>query len=232
MAKCIQRRVVGVLALMCAGWIGSGAGPTAQTPESPALDFPPDESYLRALAPGNERYRGLDGQRMKRLVSEQTAIARRYRDAGHQFWGRITGTDADHETTSWMVERLREAGAENVRLEDLDLPPQWRPRSWTLSVGRDGDMTELVSAWPTYGSQGTPPEGIDVELIDVGLGMETDFQGRDVRGRAVIIHSIPRPGIIQHSARGSGAIRRADERGAAAILVVVELPGNLLDVSL
>ena len=57
--------------------------------------------------------------------------------------------------------------------------------------------------------------------------METDFQGRDVNGKAVIVHSIPTSGAIINSAARSGAIRRADEKGAAAILVVPELPGNL-----
>jgi hypothetical protein len=165
---------------------------------------------------------------MKELVAEQTAIARRYRDAGHQYWGRIIGTDADHETATWMVEQLRLAGAE-VRMEELDLPPQWVPRSWEASASRPGEGVTLASVTPTYASAGTPPEGIDVELIDVGLGMATDFRGRHVRGKAVIIHVIPRPGIISmlRSASVRGAIGRAGDNGAAAILLVVELPGNI-----
>ena len=146
---------------------------------------------------------------MKRLVAEQTAIARRYRDAGHQYWGRIIGTDADHETASWMAAQLRRAGAD-VRLERLDLPPQWVPRSWEAAVSRPGEVVTLASASPTYASPGTPSEGIDVELIDVGLGMKTDFRGRDVRDKAVIIHAIPRPGII--SLMRSTTLRCAIER--------------------
>jgi hypothetical protein len=191
-------------------------------------EFASDASYLRLLAPGNEVYRPLDGHRMKRLVDEQTAIARRYRDAGHQYWGRIIGTAADHETASWMAERLRQAGAE-VRLEPLDLPPQWVPQSWEASVAGADEVVTLASASPTYASSGTPFEGIDVELIDVGLGMETDFRGRDVRGKAVIIHAIPRPGIISLIGSESlrGAIARSGDHGAAAMLIVVELPGNI-----
>ena len=69
----------------------------------------------------------------------------------------------------------------------------------------------------------------NVELIDVGLGMKTDFRGRDVRGKAVIIHTIPRPGIISlmRSTTLRGAIERSGDQGAAAILIVIELPGNI-----
>ena len=229
MSDVIGRRALCALVLACA--VGMGIGPlpvAAQSVESSGLEFPSDESYLRLLAPGNEAYRTLDGDRMKRLVAEQTAIARRYRDAGHQYWGRIIGTEADHETASWMAEQLRQAGAD-VRLEYLDLPPQWVPRSWEVSVARPGEVVTLESASPTYASSGTPSGGIEVELIDVGLGMETDFRGRDVRGKAVIIHAIPRPGIISllRSAALREAIERSSEYGAAAMLIVIELPGNI-----
>ena len=229
MSDVVQRSMLSALVLTCAVSMGIAPRPVAaQSVASSGPEFPSDKSYLRLLAPGNEAYRTLDGHRMKRLVAEQTAIARRYRDAGHQYWGRIIGTEADHDTASWMAERLRQAGAD-VRLEPLDLPPQWVPRSWKASVAGAGEVVTLASASPTYASPGTPSEGIDVELIDVGLGMETDFRDRNVRGKAVIIHAIPRPGIISlmRSATLRGAIERSDDHGAAAMLIVVELPGNI-----
>ncbi len=225
----IGRGMLCTLALACIVRMGfETRAVAAQSVESSGLEFPSDEAYLRLLVPGNESYRTLDGYRMKQLVAEQIAIARRHRDAGHQYWGRIIGAETDHETASWMAEQLRQVGAD-VRLERIDLPPQWVPRSWEVSASRPGEMATLASAWPTYASPGTPPDGIEVELIDIGLGMETDFRGRDVRGKAVIIHAMPRPGSIsvQMSAALREAVGRANDRGAAAILVVVELPGNL-----
>ncbi len=224
-----ERRLVCALVLACAVTMGIEPRAVAAQPvESSRPEFPADESYLRLIAPGNDAYQTLDGDRMKRLVAEQTAIARRYRDAGHQYWGRIIGTEADHDTASWMAERLGEAGAD-VRVEPLDLPPQWVPRSWEASASGPDEVVTLASASPTYASPGTPPGGIDVELIDVGLGMATDFRGRDLRGKAVVIHAIPRPGIISliRSATLRGAIERSGANGAAAILIVIELPGNI-----
>ena len=221
--------MLGALVVACLAEMSIETRPlAAQSVESSGLEFPADGSYLRLEAPGNEAYQALDGYRMKRLVAEQTAIARRYRDAGHQYWGRIIGTEADHETSSWMAEQLRQAGAD-VRVERSELPPQWVPRSWEASASGPGEVVRLTSAWPTYASRGTASGGMEVELSDVGLGMETDFRGRDVRGKAVIIHAIPRPGIISliSSPVVRGAIGRADEHGAAAILLVIELPGNI-----
>jgi len=127
----------------------------APSGESGGLHFPADQSYLRAAVPGNEAYDSIDEMRMKRLVEEQTAIARRYRDAGNQFWGRIIGTASDHETADWMAEQLRAAGAENVRLDPIELPPEWLPESWEVTASHKGQDYPVVSAWPTYGSVGT-----------------------------------------------------------------------------
>jgi len=215
------------LILLCALSVGGAPGVIlAQSTDS--LSFPSDGAYLRPADTSTSGYDTVDAERLKRLVVEQTAIARRYRDAGNQYWGRIIGTEADHETASWMADRLRQAGAE-VRVETLDLAPQWVPRSWALSVHASGGEFRLASASPTYASVGTARDGIDVEVIDVGLGMDTDFSGRVVSGKAVVIHAIPRPGIISltRSTTLRGAIAKADERGAAAILIVIELPGNL-----
>ena len=198
--------------------------PSAQTE---GLEFTADSSYLRLSSSGNEAYASINGERMKRLVEEQAEIARRYRQAGNQYWGRIIGTSSDQETADWMIDQLRQTGVENTRLDAIPLPTQWLPRSWQLSVELEGKTIELNSAWPAYGSVGTSATGEKLELIDVGLGMATDFQGRDVNGKAVVLHSIAPSSTVFNSVRRIGALQRAEEQGAAAIFIVLELPGNL-----
>ena len=199
----------------------------APSEQTDGLEFTPDSSYLQLNSPGNEAYASIDGRRMKDLVEEQAGIARRFRDAGNQYWGRIIGTSADHETANWMMDQLRQSGAEKVRLDSIPLPTQWFPRSWQLTVEVDGETTELTSAWPAYGSVGTAAAVENLELIDVGLGMATDFQGRDVRGKAVVLHSIATSSTVFNTVRRIGALERAEQLGAAAIFIVLELPGNL-----
>jgi hypothetical protein len=199
----------------------------APSEQTGGLEFTPDASYLQLNSAGSGAYASIDGERMKRLVEQQAEIARRYRQAGNQYWGRIIGTSADHETATWMMDQLRESGAQNVRLDAIPLPEQWFPRNWQLTVESGGEATQLTSAWPAYGSAGTSPAGVNLELIDVGLGRATDFQGRDVRGKAVILHSIATSSTVFNTVRRIGALERAEQLGAAAIFIVLELPGNL-----
>ena len=199
----------------------------APSEQTNGLEFAPDRSYLRLGSAGNAAYASIDGERMKRLVEQQAEIAQRYRQAGNQFWGRIIGTSSDRETANWMMGQLRQTGVENVRLDSIPLSTQWLPQSWHLTVESDNKTTELTSAWPAYGSVGSSQAGAKLELIDVGLGMATDFQGRDVRGKAVVLHSIATSSTVFNSVRRTGALQRAEQLGAAAIFLVLELPGNL-----
>jgi hypothetical protein len=62
------------------------------------------------------------------------------------------------------------------------------------------------------------------------LGRAADFAGRNVRGKAVLLFSTPAPGVRDHSAEWFGGIERAQAEGAAAVLVVLGLPGNLTSI--
>ena len=96
---------------------------------------PLEESWLRWPLPAAEQvYADIDGQRLKGYVEEATAISRRSRDRGEQWWGRIQGMPADAETQQWLAERFRRAGVPDVRIQTLDLPPQWYPSSWSVTA--------------------------------------------------------------------------------------------------
>jgi hypothetical protein len=181
-----------------------------------------DEMLIRfPLPPGQEAYADIDGRRMHKYVIEQAHIARRYRDQGHpKFWGRIIGTSSDAESAEWLVAKFRTAGLTDVRSQPLDLVPQWFPRAWEVTLAGAGKTIALESAQPYYGAAATSPEGMDLEAIYVGLGSEADFAGRDVKGKAVFVFTML-------GAPNEGAVRRAGEKGAAAIFEVNTLPGNL-----
>ena len=59
--------------------------------------------------------------------------------------------------------------------------------------------------------------GHPLDVVYAGLGSEADFAGRDVRGKAVLLFSMPLPGSWRHTATAEQAIRRAQDKGAAAI---------------
>lgn len=197
----------------------------AQDANQSTLGFVPDDRMVGHVAPTGS-YAAIDAERLKQSVREQVEISRRYRDGGRQFWGRIIGTEGDAESAAWMADRLREAGA-SVRLESLSLPPQWIPDSWEVTLESGEAPAVLASAWPAYTSPGTSPAGVELEAVYLGWGTEADMVGRDVRGKAAFIYSMPTSSAIRHSATLNGSLLRAQERGAAAIFVVIELPGNV-----
>lgn len=169
------------------------------------------------LSKADERFRAIDGRHLHQIVKDYTAIARRYRDAGHpQFWGRIMGTSADEESAQDLLERFKRIGLEDVRLQRLDLPPQWMAKNWTITARGAGQPISLDSAQPIYATASTPVDGLEADAIWVGTGTEPDYAGRNLQGKAVFL------------TRGAQTdTRMAQDRGAAAIFVVGSVPGNV-----
>ncbi len=156
--------------------------------------------------------------------SPQVQIARRYRDQGHpQFWGRIIGSSGDAESAQWVADKFKQAGLSDVRIQPIDLVPQWFAESWEVSATAGAKTLKLSSVQPAYATTGTSAQGLDLEAVYVGLGSEADFAGRDVKGKAVFIFSPPRP---TPGAGSEGALTRAEQKGAAAVFDVLTMPGN------
>jgi hypothetical protein len=203
-----------------------------QFPPAPATAAPLytlEDGFLRwPLPPGAERYGAIEGRAIHRYVVEQAEISRRYRDHGHpQFWGRITGTESDQESQRWLTDHFRRIGLSDVHTVTHELAPQWIPDSWQVSVSGSGVNKVLESAQPIYETPDTPPDGLDLEAVYVGTGSEADFIGRDVRGKAAFIFSMPMPGGTRPGANQEGATMRAAQKGAAAVFLIIAQPGNM-----
>jgi len=179
-------------------------------------------------AAANKSYEEITSGSLMADVEALAAISRRYRDHGHpQFWGRIIGTDADGENAEWMMDRFRALGLKNVHEEMIDLSPQWMPPSWSVSLSaRGGSSLDLSTAQPTYTSVGTPPSGLDLETVWVGMASDAELaMSPAVKGKAVFFYSIDTSS--RHAGVMDGAVQRLAARGAAAIFIVQGIPGNL-----
>lgn len=209
--------------------IHPGPLPRPMTSPGPPL-YKLEDGFLEwPLPSGDETYAAIDGRHLLNYVVEQATISDRYRDQGHpQFWGRITGTSADAEDAQWLADKFRRIGLFDVKIQPFDLPPQWLPQSWQITA-RSGDTTLQLdgSAQPAYLCPGTPPAGLDVEAVWAGTGSEADFAGRDVRGKAVFMFAMPLPGSMHDTLVAEGALKRAWQKGAAAVFDVIALPGNM-----
>jgi len=195
----------------------------AQSLTPPALTLPRVNQALIEfpLPKGESAYASIDGRKMHKYVVELAEISKRYRDAGHpKFWGRIMGTSSDRDTEEWLAAKFRALGLSDVRIQHLDLPPQWMPQSWSVTMTGGGKSITLDSAQPDYYANGLPPGGVELDAVYAGLGTEADFAGKDVRGKAVFVYTML-------GAPETGAVKRAQEKGAAVILEVSMLPGNM-----
>jgi hypothetical protein len=208
------------------------AAPASQTPvdrpaRQAAATFTRTSQVGGRLAPSEQAYAAIDGTHLMQYVNDMTAIARRYRDHGHQqFWGRIIGTDADAENAQWMLDKFKQLGLADVHQQMFDLPPQWMPKSWSVTASGGGKTLEVATAQPTYQAVATPADGLDVEAVYVGLGSDAELNmAKDLRGKAVLFYSIDL--ASRHVGVADNAIRRIEERGAVAIFVAQGLPGNM-----
>jgi len=197
-------------------------------PDDASKLFLPDDAYLHwPLPAGEEAYAGVDGMAIKKIIPEITAISRKSRDDGNQFWGRIAGTPYDRMIQDWVAQKFRDIGLEQVRRQELDMSPLWYPNSWEANLVVGGAVTPLKTTFPITDSVGTGANTIEAPAIWLGLGTPADFRDRDIRGKAVLLYSSPTPGGRDHTARWSGSMLRANKAGAALVLIVMDIPGNV-----
>jgi hypothetical protein len=115
-----------------------------------------------------------------------------------------------------LLDRFKDIGLNDVRLQSLVLPPQWMAKSWQVRVGAAERSISLDSAHPIYATASTPAGGLEAEAIWAGTGTAADYAGRNLQGKAVFL------------TRGAQTdIRMAQDLGAVAVFVVNSVPGNV-----
>jgi len=210
--------------------IGAG-GATGAAANGRRAPEPPlwlrDDQFLR-WPYSDPRYIHIDGGKMKEYINQITAISRKSRDDGNQYWGRISGTLYDKQTSDWVHAQFARIGLEQVRRQEFDLPPQWFPASWEVVAAGSEKVVPIATAFPLFNSVGTKGQ-VELEAVWVGTGTAADFLGRDVKGKAVVAYGFPNPGGRNNTALSNGTIRRAEAAGAAALFIVLGFPGNVVN---
>jgi peptidase M28-like protein len=197
------------------------------------LSSVPAEHLDWPLPPGIDKsFDSIDANKLHRYVQELAAISIRDRDRGNQFWGRIAGMPSGTESQNWIKEKFKEIG---VPYDTVTIPsPSDFPKSWGIDVSSNGKSIHLKSAFPLIDFPETTSSAKgdhELDTVWVSLGQASDFLGKDVRGKAVFIYSIPTPSVLIQSAMWMESVGRAQRAGAAAIIVDVALPGNMQYVS-
>lgn len=158
----------------------------------------------------------LSGERAKAITAEITK------------YHRPPGSQGYHQATDYVAKEIRESGIKEVNsshypldaetpIGSSPLPLAWEPYSARVSIVSPVEEEvvdlETVSSCLAWWSAPTPQEGIEAELVDIGTGeYETDFHGKNLEGKVVLIGHTERPGAWSHAAR------KALELGAKGIV--------------
>lgn len=176
----------------------------------------------------DKSYDAIDAKKLHRYVEELSAISDKYKAEGNQWWGRIPGMSSGTETQNWAKEQFKAIG---VPFETVTIPdPQDIPKSWEVSVAANGKTVKLESSNPIIDFPRFMPSAQgdeDLDTVWVGLGEQSDFIGKDVRGKAVFVYSIPTPSILVQSAQWMQPVARAQKAGAKAVIIDIAIPGNM-----
>jgi len=141
-------------------------------------------------------------------------------DALCDFGGRFAGTESELSARRYAEERLAQIGHGELRSITYPYLGWQRGRSSVeLADGSTIDATALVLSPPT------PPDGLRLEVLDLGRGTADDFSAERerLRGRAVLVrHEFPFTVRHVHRRRKYDWAKRG---GAAAFLIANNLPG-------
>jgi len=134
---------------------------------------------------------------------------------GDTFGARLAGSKNLEDAIQWAVAEMKKDGLENVRTEPVKVP------HWV----RGQERVEITSPRPSPlvmlglgNSVGTPPEGVEADVLVVRTFTELEAAGSRVRGRIVVFNApfTTYGETVRYRAAGPS---RAAAMGAVAVLV-------------
>ncbi|HMD39408.1 MAG TPA: M20/M25/M40 family metallo-hydrolase [Candidatus Acidoferrum sp.] len=160
--------------------------------------------------------------------------------------GRVTGTPEMARAIEWAVAAFRAAGIE-VHTEKYTLPTTWREGNtflivdepFTVFAKQSGDDTAIRTSLPRLRavsegwSPGTPGNGIEANVVDIGYGTGDDFvrARSSTKGAILLVHTdigSTWADLFNEYLRPPDIIQRAVKGGAVAILWMGAREGTLL----
>ena len=121
---------------------------------------------------------------------------------------RSAGSDAEHRTADYLQKEMEKIGLQNV--DKIGTPcDKFQFNDSKLTIA-DTDI-DLRPA--SYQCNGTGTEGLQAEMVDVGTGLEADYEGKDVKGK-IVLADVDQKDVSWID----GYIRMAKEKGAAALV--------------
>lgn len=129
---------------------------------------------------------------------------------------RLAGSPAQSAAEAWAYEELRRAGCDVVRREPCKVPVWVRGRAVVERLGPDGESLPVLALG---GSVGTPPGGLEADVVVARSFVELDRLGTaGVRGK-IVVFDVPWEGYGKTVAYRVDGASRAAALGAVGVLV-------------
>jgi len=142
---------------------------------------------------------------------------------GDTFGHRLSGSQALEDAIQWAAAEMKKDGLENVRTEPVKVPHWVRGRE---SVEITSPGTHQLAMLGLGSSIGTPPDGIEAEILVVSNYQELEAAGPRVKGR-IVLYNVPFTNYGETVQYRSGGPSRAAALGAVAVLVRAVGPPGL-----
>ena len=134
------------------------------------------------------------------------------------FGEKRAGTPAGQQAGDYIAQRFETAGLQDVRFEAFSFLG-FELSSSSLTVMVDG--AELAMAHDVFAYSGVGQ--VEAEVVDVGVGHENDYLGKDVTGKVVLV-------TRDTGFHRSSQYRLLGEHGGIAMLYISQSPDNLIQI--
>ena len=159
-------------------------------------------------------YRGTADKLMKAATADEFAW-NRLAELTDTFGQRLSGSDNLKRAIVWAADAMKRDGLENVHTEPV-MVPRWV---------RGQESVEIIEP-PHHGlpmlglggSTGTPPAGVEADVVVVANGDELARRSTEVKGK-IVLFNVPYTNYGETVAYRSGGARMAAQHGAVAALV-------------
>lgn len=166
--------------------------------------------HLSWLAP----YRGA-AQRILREAQADDFAWMRLAELTDTFGHRLSGSSALEDALRWIADEMKKDGLENVRLDPV-MVPRWVRGTEGAEIVSPG--RHAIAMLGLGGSIGTPPDGVEAEVLVVRSFEALDANSRAARGKIVVFNApyTSYNDTVQYRTSGPA---RAAQYGAVAALV-------------
>ena len=218
-------------------WFGILLPPVFEAHVAPAIIG--NRGPAPAVVPaGEEDFVELSGERISRdlrtIVDFSVASRAQKELGGEQLWGRVSGFPSSSATVDWAAEQFRNAGIEEVRVQNLAQEQEaemWLPVSWEVSLLVDpafgpGSEDVLLSSSVALAPSAIEGGSITAPLVYVGTGSPAELIHIDVAGKIAIQQVTPQAHLVFERAKAVPRAQDLMSRGALAVINIVDQPGN------